>query len=181
MRKLQYGFYCSLHTLIVPILHIPLFALVTLIADSLVLGECCSSLEKNKVELGLRSCAASMNCFVVKWVNYWLIKRLWEACRATILADRPDLTQLHLLAAFSPMAIMYCLKLLWSSSQEAAIKVIILKDKLRQKRKKAKRIRQWWRLTSFHQGFIVILTFIRVLHFNFCLRRKKAIAFPFWT
>lgn len=154
MRKLYYGFYYSLRTLLVPLLHLSLmFASVALTADSLSLEKCCGSSEENKVEtqLGPRSCRDSMNCFVIEWVSYLLAKEAGEACRAINLADGPDLTQLLLLCklgAFSPMVNIYCLKLLWSGSQDVAIKIAILRDKLRHKRKKLKWIRQWWRLSS---------------------------------
>lgn len=154
MRKLCYGFYYSLHTLLVPLLHLSLmFASVASTADSLSLEKCCSSSEENKVEtqLGPRSCRDSMNCFVIEWVSDLLAKEAGEACRAISLADGPDLTQLLLLCklgAFSPMVNIYCLKLLWSGSQDVAIKIVILRDKLRHKRKKLKWISQWWRLSS---------------------------------
>lgn len=151
-----------------------------------VLENCCSSSEEDKAEtqLGPRSSRASTNHFMIKWISYLLAKEAGEACRAIILADGPDLTQLLLLfelRSFSPVVITYCLKLLWSSSQDVAVKVVILKNKPRHKRKKLKWIRQWWRLSSFHWAFIVILTSIHVLHFPLLSAEEKAIAFPFWT
>lgn len=155
-----------------------MFAWVALAADSLSLEKCCDSSEENKAEtqLGPWSCRASMSCSVIKWVSYLLAKEAGEPCRAIILPDGPDLTQLLLLCklgAFSPVVIMYCLKLLLSGSQDVSIKVVILTDKLRHKRKKLKQARKWWRLSSLHQGFIVILTSIQAHLFNFCLLSKK--------
>lgn len=180
MKKLCYGFNCSLHTMLGA--HPAPFTDVCLSSINcrlLVLGEMLQFFRGEQGRDTAGSWGASMNCFVIKWVSYLLAKEAGEACRAIILPDGPDLTQLLLLCklgAFSPMVIIYCLKLLWvlwSHSQDVAIEVVILRDKLRHKRKKLRWIRQWWRPSSFHWAFIVILTSIQVLHFNFCLLRKK--------
>lgn len=157
IRKLWFGFYCSRHTLRALILRLSLtFALAALTADSLSSEKCCDFSEENKAEtqLGPRSCGPSTSCPVIEWGSYLLAKEAGEPCRAIILPDGLDLTQLLLLCklgAFSPMVIIYCLKLLWSGSQDVAIKVVILTDKLTHKRNELKWIRQWWRLSSFHE------------------------------
>lgn len=128
LRKLCCGFQCSLCTLLALILRLALmFASIGLAANSLSLEN------KGETQLASRPCRAS--------VNFSACRGGWRRCRAAVLADGPDLTQLLLLCklgALSSRAIIYCLKLLWSGSQEVAIKVVILGDKLRHKRKKFK-------------------------------------------
>lgn len=167
---------CSLHTLPVPSLCLSLLALAALTASSL--QECCSSSDT----AGPQILWSPNELFCDPGGK--LAKEAGGACRAIILLDEPELIQLLLLCklgAFSPTVIIYCYKLLWSGSQD----IVILRDKLNHKRNKLKWIRiRWWWLSSFHWACAVILTSIKVLHFNFCLLRKKLQPSPselFWS